>query len=164
MGITFLFILVGIVLWNIQIANCCSKRRNTRLSVFKKPKNSQTKKKVNETTIPSIIPQLYVLMEAEELYKNPLLSRLDLATRLGTSECYLSQIINQEINKSVIQFVNDYRIETAKTLLHNPVFNKYLIEAIGMEAGFKPKSVFYSVFKTSVEISPGSFRKFKKSS
>jgi hypothetical protein len=73
MGITFLFILVGIVLWNIKITNYYSKRRNTRLSIFKKPKNSKAKKKVNETTVSSIIPQLYILMEEEELYKNPLL-------------------------------------------------------------------------------------------
>jgi len=101
-------------------------------------------------------------MEEEELYKNPLLSRLDLATRLGTNEGYLSQIINQEINKSVVQFINEYRIEASKNLLHNPAFNKFSVEAIGMEAGFKSKSAFYKTFKTSLEMSPGAFRKLKK--
>jgi AraC-like DNA-binding protein len=103
-------------------------------------------------------------MEDEELYKNPLLSRLDLATRLEKSEGYLSQIINQEINKSVIQFVNEYRIEAAKNLLQDPVFNKYSIEAIGMEAGFKSKSAFYNAFNLSLNMSPGAYRKFQKTS
>lgn len=121
------------------------------------------KKKVSRTTTTKVIAQLYQLMEEEELFKDPLLSRADLAGRLETSEGYLSQIINQEINSSVIQFVNEYRIEAAKKLLHDPVFNKYSVEAIGLEAGFKSKSAFYSVFKTSLGMSPGAFRKLQKS-
>ena len=132
--------------------------------VSKNTHSVPAKKKINEATASKVITQLYGLMEEEELYKNPLLSRLDLATRLGTSEGYVSQIINQEINKSVIQFVNEYRIEAAKNLLHNPVFNKYSIEAIGMEAGFKSKSAFYSTFKTSLNMSPGAYRKLQKTS
>lgn len=132
--------------------------------VSKKAANTPIKKKIKSSTSSKIITELYKLMEEEELYKNPLLSRLDLAIRLETSEGYLSQIINQEINKSVIQFVNDYRIEAATNLLQDPVFNKYSIEAIGMEAGFKSKSAFYDVFKTSLEMSPGAYRKFQKTS
>ncbi len=126
--------------------------------------NIQPKKKIDQNAVSKIITQLYKLMDEEELYKNALLSRLDLANRLGISEGYLSKIINQEINKSVIQFVNDYRIETAKDLLHNPVFNKYSVEAIGMEAGFKSKSAFYKTFNTSLEMSPGAYRKLQKTS
>ncbi len=112
----------------------------------------------------TVILQLYRLMEEEELYKNPLLSRLDLADRLGTSEGYLSQIINQEINKSVVQFVNDYRIESAKKLLHTRTFDKYSVEAIGLESGFKSKSAFYAVFKSNLSISPGAYRKLPRTS
>lgn len=130
----------------------------------KKTASIPVKKKIKSTTKSKVITQLYRLMDDEELYKNPLLSRLDLATRLETSESYLSQIINQEINKSVIQFVNDYRIEAAKNLLKDPVFNKYSIEAIGMEAGFKSKSTFYTIFKNSLEMSPGAYRKLQNKS
>jgi AraC-like DNA-binding protein len=132
--------------------------------VSKKTQLTQTKKKIKDTTSSKIITQLYGLMEDEELYKDPLLSRSDLATRLGTSEGYLSQIINQEINKSIIQFVNEYRIEAAKKLLQDPKFNKYSVEAIGMEAGFKSKSAFYSVFNMSLQLSPGAYRKLQKKS
>ncbi|MFP2997047.1 helix-turn-helix domain-containing protein [Spongiivirga sp. MCCC 1A20706] len=127
----------------------------------KKAAKNQPKKKINSTTTSKIISELYLLMEEEELYKNPLLSRADLANELNTNEGYLSQIINQEINKSVIQFVNDYRIEAAKKLLKDPVFNKYSVEAIGMEAGFKSKSAFYNTFKMSLDMSPGMYRKLQ---
>jgi len=130
----------------------------------KKTTSTPIKKKIKSATTSKIISQLYTLMEDEELYKNPLLSRFDLATRLDTNESYLSQIINQELNKSVVQFVNEYRIEAAKNLLQDPVFNKYSIEAIGMEAGFKSKSAFYNTFNTSLNMSPGVYRKLQKTS
>lgn len=126
--------------------------------------NVKPKKKINPNTVSKVITQIYQLMEEEELYKNPLLSRLDIANRLEISEGYLSQILNKEINKNVIQFVNDYRIETAKKILHDPVFNKYSVEAIGMEAGFKSKSAFYKTFNTSLGMSPGLYRKLQKTS
>lgn len=132
--------------------------------ISKKTQGTPTKKKIKTTTTSKIITQLYKLMEEEELYKDHLLSRLDLANRLETSESYLSQIINQELNKTIVQFVNEYRIETAKNLLQDPIFNKYSVEAIGMEAGFKSKSAFYNAFNTSFKMSPGAFRKLQKTS
>ena len=132
--------------------------------VSRKTNYTPIKKKIKSSTTFKVITELYKLMEDEELYKNPLLSRFDLATRLETSEGYLSQIINQEVNKSVIQFVNEYRIEAAKNLLKDPVFNKYSIEAIGMEAGFKSKSAFYNTFNMSLNMSPGAYRKLQKTS
>ena len=103
--------------------------------------------------------QFMKLIEQDDWYKNPLLSRLDLATELGISEGYLSQKINQEIGKSVIQIINEHRIAEAKRLLHDPAFNKYSVDAIGMESGFKSKSVFYDLFKSGTGLSPGAFRK-----
>jgi len=167
----FLWVLLSFLTWWIlyygvfKLQIVVQKDEIHEYLISKKTKdNTLTKKKLNETTVSKIMNQLYKLMDEEELYKNPLLSRLDLATRLETSEGYLSQIINQEINKSIIQFVNEYRIEAAKSLLRNPVFNKYSIEAIGLEAGFKSKSAFYSTFKTSLAMSPGAYRKFQKTS
>ncbi len=132
--------------------------------VSKKTQSTLTKKKIKNTTTSKVITQLYKLMEEEELYKNPLLSRLDLANRLDTSKSYLSQIINQEVNKTIVQFVNEYRVEAAKNLLKDPIFNKYSVEVIGMEAGFKSKSAFYNAFKKSFKMSPGAFRKLQKTS
>ncbi|WP_299252738.1 AraC family transcriptional regulator [uncultured Aquimarina sp.] len=168
--VDFLSILLSVFLWWIlyygvfKLQIIVQKEEIHQYLITKKTHDTKVKKRINETTASKIITQLYILMDKEELYKNPLLSRLDLATRLETSEGYLSQIINQEINKSVVQFVNEYRIEAAKNLLQNPVFNKYSIEAIGLEAGFKSKSVFYSTFKTNLGMSPGAFRKLQKTS
>ncbi|WP_143273652.1 AraC family transcriptional regulator [Aquimarina sp. MAR_2010_214] len=169
-AINFLWILLSFLSWWIlyygvfKLQIVVQKDEIHQYLVSKKTNGTQTKKKINDTTVSKIITQLYTIMDQEELYKNPLLSRLDLATRLGTNERYLSQIINQELNKNIVQFVNEYRIEAAKNLLHNPIFNKYSVEAIGMEVGFKSKSAFYNTFKTYLGMSPGAFRKLQKTS
>ncbi len=166
----FLWILISFLSWWVlyygvfKLQIVVQKDEIREYLVSKKANDIPTKKNISESTVSKVITQLYELMDTEELYRDPLLSRLDLATRLGTNEGYLSQIINQETNKSIIQFVNEYRIEAAKKLLHNPVFNKYSVEAIGLEAGFKSKSAFYSTFKMSMGMSPGAFRKLQKTS
>ncbi|WP_294734349.1 AraC family transcriptional regulator [uncultured Flavobacterium sp.] len=105
------------------------------------------------------IDLLQDLMANKQLYKNPLLSRLDLANELGISEGYLSQAVNKVTGKNVIQFVNEYRVSLVKELLSNPEFDKYSIEAIYSEAGFNSKSVFYNSFKAETNMSPGMYRK-----
>ncbi|MBN2819764.1 MAG: AraC family transcriptional regulator [Bacteroidales bacterium] len=108
--------------------------------------------------------RLIKLMEQDKWYKNPLLSRLDIATELNISEGYLSQTVNQELGKSIIQLLNEYRINESKELLQNESYRKYSIEAIGLESGFKSKSVFYDAFKMSAGMSPGEFRNQYKTS
>lgn len=164
----FLMISVSYLLWWLlyfgvfKLQMVVQKDELHEYLITKKTTQIKPKKKINQDTISKIIQQLYELMDNEELYKNPLLSRQHLATRLGTNEGYLSRIINQKLHKSVIQFVNEYRIEAAKGLLHNPTFDKFSVEAIGMEVGFKSKSTFYKAFNTSLGMSPGAFRKLQK--
>jgi len=166
----FLWLLLSLFSWWIlyygvfKLQVIAQKEEIHEYLISKKTPSTPIKKKINSTTTSKIIAELYKVMEDEELYKNPLLSRFDLATRLETSEGYLSQIINQELHKSVIQFVNEYRIEAAKKLLQDPVFNKYSVEAIGMEAGFKSKSAFYNAFSLSLNMSPGAYKKLQKKS
>jgi AraC-like DNA-binding protein len=136
-----------------------SKEEN--LAIKDKPPSIQTNGSLQTS---KLIAQLIKVMEQKELYKNPFLSRLDLATELNISEGYLSQIINQELNKPLTQFINEYRIGEAKKLLQDPSFDKYSIEAIGMEAGFKSRSAFYTTFKSHTALSPGKFRKQHKKS
>lgn len=168
-GADFLRILLSILSWWIlyygvfKLQIIVQKDEIHNYLTSKKTQSTPTKKKIKSTTTSKIISQLYKLME-EEVYKNPLLSRSDLANRLDTSESYLSQIINQEFNKNIVQFVNEYRVEAAKNLLQDPIFNKYSVEAIGMEAGFKSKSAFYNAFNASFKMSPGAYRKLQKTS
>lgn len=109
-------------------------------------------------------PALQQLMEEEHLYRNPDLGRQVVAEQLGISEGYLSQIMSSQVGQPFADFVNSYRIEEAKRLLSSPDFAPYSLEAIGLEAGFKSRSAFYTGFKKATGITPGMYRKRVKTS
>jgi len=102
---------------------------------------------------------LLILMLDDKVYLEPSLTIHFLAGQLETNNKYLSQLINNEFNKSFVVFINEYRIEEAKRLLLD-VNSKHLsIEGIGYEAGFKSKSAFNSAFKKFTGDTPSSFLK-----
>ncbi|MBN1119320.1 MAG: AraC family transcriptional regulator [Bacteroidales bacterium] len=165
--------LIVILLWfvmyfgvfNLQIAieqkeihQINEEKKHTK-STKKVSKNKNELKSPKVSKQNEIVTQFIRLLEEKEWYKNQLLSRLDIATELGISEGYLSQIINQELGKNVIHIINEYRINESKRLFQDPEFYRYSVQAIGMESGFKTKSVFYDTFKASTGVSPGIYRK-----
>jgi len=107
------------------------------------------------------IKKLKYLMEAEHLYRNPELSQEAVAQKLGISAGHLSQLINANTQKNFTSFVNTYRIQEVKKLLHDPAFNQFDLVAIGMEAGFKSKSAFYTTFKKETGVTPSQFKKLR---
>lgn len=104
------------------------------------------------------------LMEEDGLYRDPDLGRLVVAERLGISEGYLSQVMSAQVGEPFSDYVNAYRIEEAKRLLTAPEFDPYSLEAIGLEAGFKSRSAFYTGFKKATGMTPGQYRKERKTS
>lgn len=98
-------------------------------------------------------------IKIEKNYQNPDLSLELVADELGINKSYLSRVINNELEKSFTDYVNEMRVEEAKIYLTNPDFKKYTLLAIGMEAGFNSKSVFNSSFKKFTGMTPSEFRK-----
>lgn len=108
------------------------------------------------------LQRLKQLMEEEELYKDPQLSRDQVAEKMEMSGSYLSSIVKELHEKSFVEYVNTFRIEAAKHMLRDPTFNKYSIQAIGLEAGFQSRSAFYDAFQKGTGKSPGAFKKSPK--
>ena len=104
------------------------------------------------------------LMEEEQLFRNPDLGRQVVAARLGISEGYLSQVMSAQVGASFVEFVTGYRVGEARRLLADPEFDRYSLEAIGLEAGFRSRSAFYTAFKSATGQTPGVFRKAVKAS
>lgn len=94
----------------------------------------------------------------EKNYQNPDLSLELVADELGINKSYLSRIINNELQKSFTDYVNEMRVEEAKSYLSHPDFKQYTLLAIGLEAGFNSKSVFNSSFKKYTGMTPSEFR------
>jgi AraC-like DNA-binding protein len=103
--------------------------------------------------------ELIVLFEKEKLYLQHDLSLADIAERLNSNKHYISNIINEKLNKNFYQFVNELRIKEAIELLKNPDKYLYTIESISQKAGFKSKSSFNKFFKEITGMTPSEFRK-----
>lgn len=102
--------------------------------------------------------RLLHLMKEEALYTHPDLSMSLLAEKTELSNGYLSQILNQKEGKNFFEFVNAYRVEEVKRRLTDPAYSHYSLLAIGMDAGFKSKSTFYSVFKRMTGKTPAAYK------
>ena len=98
------------------------------------------------------------LIEKEELFQNGKLLLKDVADRLGISNNYLSQIINQKTGKNFFRFINEYRVEKAKQLLADKG-GKYTILSIAYDCGFNSKSSFNTIFKEYTGKTPSEFLK-----
>ena len=102
--------------------------------------------------------KLLNLMEEEQLFRNSNLNMAVLAKSIGLSKGYVSQIINAKEGKNFFDFVNTYRVEDVKRKLKDTSFDHFNILGIALDAGFKSKSTFNSVFKKMTGKTPSQFK------
>ncbi len=107
----------------------------------------------------SYFDALVALMEKEAVYRNPDLSRELVASQLNISGSYLTQLIKENTATSFTAFVNQYRVRAVERMLLDESFNNFDVLSIGLEAGFRSKSAFFSTFKKYNGASPSQFRK-----
>jgi AraC-like DNA-binding protein len=125
--------------------------KTQELNISKTPNSSNT-----------IFEKFESLFKEEYEYRNPNVTRESTAERLGISAGYLSQIINSNTEDNFSSYVNQYRVEEAKKMLHDNTFDKYNIESIGLEAGFSSKTTFHKVFKKFTGITPRAYKNKNK--
>ena len=77
-----------------------------------------------------------------------------LADLVGINHAYVSQTINECLNKNFRTLLNEYRIREAQRLFSTPEAKKYTIEFIVRKVGFKSKTTFISAFKDVTGVSP----------
>lgn len=109
----------------------------------------------------SYYDRLLDLLDIQAVYRNPNLGREDLAKQLGISPGYLTQLIKENTDQSFTSFVNQYRVKDVEKMLIDPAFESYDILSIGLEAGFKSKSAFFTTFKNFTGLTPRQYQKKK---
>jgi len=105
-----------------------------------------------------IIHRLERIMQEEELYTDTKLSIDDVAQRLGINSKYLSQSINEAYSRNFFLYVNELRVEKAKSYLRTEAHANFSIEGIARQVGFQSKSSFYIAFKRITGLTPSAFR------
>lgn len=112
----------------------------------------------NNIRLQMLEEKLRVLLQEEELFRNPDLRITDLALRVGTNRAYISLIINKQMQTSFSALINSYRIEYAKKLLIESRTSLSTILEVSETAGFPSESSFYRIFKKATGISPKAWR------
>ena len=82
----------------------------------------------------------------------------DLAKQMQVNRNHLSQAINVQSDQTFWNFLNQFRLEEAKSRLHDPKYDHYTIEAIALDSGFNSVSGFNTIFKKMADITPSEFR------
>lgn len=84
----------------------------------------------------------------------------DVARELGVSEYRVSRVLTSQLDaKNFNQYVNQFRIAHAKSLLKDSDKSHWSVLVVGLESGFASVGPFTRSFKESVGCTPGQFRK-----
>jgi len=110
------------------------------------------------TEFDDLYEKLNFLFEHDQIYKDPDLRLSDVAVSLGTNRTYVSRLINDRVNKNFCDFVKEFRINHAESLLRSNDGKNLLLEEIAMMSGFSSNSSFYREFVKKEGIAPGKYR------
>ena len=150
----FIYWLIYSGLFQFNLANNRSEIQDRLLS-----QKDLIKKKGLPVKSKAYFEELMDLMTVDKAYRNPDLGREAVAENLGISVSYLTQLIKENTDKNLAGFVNEFRVEEVKKMLKDPSFDTFDHLSIGLEAGFKSKSAYYTTFKSLTGITPAQFKK-----
>ncbi len=108
------------------------------------------------------LEKLTRLMATEQFYLEGDLSLKSLADRVNISPHHLSQILNEKLQKTFYDYVNEQRVEYAKqVLLKEP---ERSITDVAFESGYNSKNSFYNSFKRHTGTIPSEYRRRHRAS
>ena len=104
------------------------------------------------------------IIAEKRYYQDNTLTLQKLAQHLGTNRQYLSNYINQIKGMTFYDYINDFRLNEAKTLLEGKgTDNQYSLEDISVMSGFNSYATFLRSFKKKFGKTPSQYLSEKKS-
>lgn len=133
----------------------------TGVNINLSPVKSLLEKQSSKTNIQEneLLSKLTLVMTEEKPYLDCELTLQKLAIQTNVPEKELSFLINHHLDKHFFDFINEYRINDAKTLLKDPTKKELTVLEILYEVGFNSKSSFYTAFKKETNQTPTAYRK-----
>jgi AraC-like DNA-binding protein len=122
-------------------------------------KSEVKNKLISDDGLAQIKQHILEVMEREKPYLEGDLSLMKLAELIAVSPHQLSYALNEGFQKNFFQFINDYRVEKAKTFLLSKDYDHFSILGIAYESGFNSKTAFNTVFKKHTGKTPTLFKK-----
>ncbi len=107
-----------------------------------------------EAAVQEAIVKLKMVMEKDRLYLNVDLNLAILSEHTGLAPKVISAVLNQQLNKSFNEFVNEYRVAELKDRLLSSVRESRTIAGLAYECGFNSQSTFQRAFKAVIGSTP----------
>lgn len=103
--------------------------------------------------------RLLAWMERERPFLDPNLTLPGLARALDLQPAHLSQIINERLGRNFFEFVNQYRVGSARDRLARPEAAREKLITVALESGFNSLATFNRVFKDLTGRTPSDYRR-----
>ncbi len=146
-------------LFKVIQGNSDAKNSDYRIHlVAHRPRVKYSNSRLKEEEIQRILSGLTKAMDEDKLYLDPDLDIDKLTKILSCQKHHLSQVLNNNLQKSFNEYINEKRLAQVKLLLSNPQFNHLKIAGIAYDAGFNSLSSFNEIFKKSEGITPSRFK------
>lgn len=132
--------------------------------LFIKTQSNFYNKKYKKSSLTSKMKTQYIkhlleYVEKEKPYLNFNVTLGDLSQKTNIPLHYLSQVINEVLNKNFYMFINEYRVKEAMNMFADARYKNQTILEILYEAGFNSKSTFYTFFQKATGTTPSRYRK-----
>ncbi len=121
-------------------------------------KRGRNHKQLTPSSALSLQVRLEQLMIEEKPFLREELKINDVAQLLDIPAHHLSELLNNGLHTNFADFINNYRIETAKKLLLDPKRQTDKIITIAFDSGFNNKGTFNRVFKQLTGQTPSGWR------
>jgi AraC-like DNA-binding protein len=105
-----------------------------------------------------LLKKITGLLEVQEIYLDSKLSVKTVAEKLSANPREISQVINESSKMNFPEFVNQYRIAKARTLLSDARYAQEKIETIAYDCGFGNVTSFNLAFKSATKLTPTQYR------
>jgi len=105
----------------------------------------------------SFASKLKQCMENESLYLNENLSLSDVAAAIATNRTYLSDFLNNQMNVSFYDYVNNYRVQKACDILLEGDYK--MLEEVAERCGFNSLSTFRRAFRKKMHTTPMEYKR-----
>ena len=133
--------------------------KNIEIIGLQETSSEKTPKKIRKGSLSSdiqneLMDKILLLMKDTSVICDPKFSIDKLAELVQSNQNYVSQAINHALNKNFRSFINSYRIREAQRIFSQPDAQKYTIEFVTQQVGFKSVSAFYDAFKEITGVTP----------
>lgn len=124
----------------------------------KKERTAKYQNLLSEETKDRLRDEILRIIVTERRYRDKDYNTRKLAADLHTNSRYVSAVCATRFHKNYSEFVNDYRVNDAMSLLTDKRYAKMTIEDISEMAGFSTRQSFYSNFYKRMGITPRQYR------